>query len=273
MNLESIPKFFAPKGMHISDSGRATASDDLTVTDVMAALGMTQAEAGIGLAMYLGKAGISAQDRQAAIGWLAAYAREKAPLSLRRAAGKKFRVCMLILAKFAYNDYASSAADSIDCQNCKGRGVIAKSNTVIKSHYKMRLPQWAKDLGQSPSDFEAKREVTEIDECLCDKCNGTGKISKRCRCGGTGQTLDKKETDFRGVPVYKQCKRCEGRGYSRPKSSVAYRGIFSELPSLPDRTWRYNWKPFYESLVTKCFEEESYTDSQLKKVTNAQLTI
>lgn len=49
MNIESIPKFFAPKGMHISDSGRATASEQLTVTDVMAALGMTQAEAGIGL--------------------------------------------------------------------------------------------------------------------------------------------------------------------------------------------------------------------------------
>lgn len=31
--------------------------------------------------------------------------------------------------------------------------------------------------------------------------------------------------------------------------------------------WRYSWKPFYESLVTKCFEEESYTDSQLKRVT------
>lgn len=52
MNIESIPKFFAPKGMHISDSGRATASEQLTVTDVMAALGMTQAEAGIGLSMF-----------------------------------------------------------------------------------------------------------------------------------------------------------------------------------------------------------------------------
>lgn len=29
MNLESILKFFVPKGMHISDSGRATASEQL----------------------------------------------------------------------------------------------------------------------------------------------------------------------------------------------------------------------------------------------------
>lgn len=46
MNLDGVLKFFAPKGMHISDSVRATASDQLTVTDIMAALGMTQAEAG-----------------------------------------------------------------------------------------------------------------------------------------------------------------------------------------------------------------------------------
>ena len=64
MNLDNVLKFFAPKGMHISDTSRATASEQLTVTDVMAALGMTQADAGIGLAMFLGKAGISSKDRE-----------------------------------------------------------------------------------------------------------------------------------------------------------------------------------------------------------------
>ena len=82
-----------------------------------------------------------------------------------------------------------------------------------------------------------------------------------------GNTLERKESELQGVPVYKVCKRCEGRGYSRPKSSNAYRSMLSELPGLPERTWRYSWNPFYESLVTKCFEEESYTDSQLKRVT------
>ncbi|MDW4578723.1 antitermination protein Q, partial [Atlantibacter hermannii] len=124
--------------------------------------------------------------------------------------------------------------------------------------------------GAGHSDFEVKREVTDTDHHLCEKCHGTGKISKRCQCGGTGKTLDRKNSELQGVPVYKECKRCEGRGYSRPKSSVAYRGILSELDSLPDRTWRYSWKPFYESLVTKCFEEESNADAQLKKVTRTQ---
>ena len=154
MNIESIPKFFAPKGMHISDSGRATASEQLTVTDVMAALGMTQAEAGIGLSMFLGKAGISENDRMASIHWLAEYAKKNAPRSVRKAAGKKFPLCMLIIARFAYHDYASSAADTTDCTNCAGKGFVKKVKMVEKSHYTMRLPQWAKDLRQSPSDFE-----------------------------------------------------------------------------------------------------------------------
>ncbi|HHF7996752.1 antitermination protein [Escherichia coli] len=269
MNLDNVLKFFAPKGMHISDSGRATASEQLTVTDVMAALGMTQADAGIGLAMYLGKAGISQQDRDAAIAWLTEYAKQNAPMAVRRLAGKKFPLCMRILAKFAYNDYASSAADSFDCPKCHGKGLVEKTAMVTKSHYTMRLPQWAKDLKQSPSDFEIKREVKNTEQVLCDKCHGSGKISKRCQCGGTGKTLDRKATEFQGVPVYKECRRCEGRGYSRPKSSVAYRGIFSELPTLPDRTWRYSWKPFYEKLVSKCFQEESYSNSQLKRVTGS----
>jgi len=270
MNLDGIVKFFAPKGMHISDSVRATASEQLTVTDVMAALGMTQADAGIGLAMFLGKAGVSTQDKEAAIRWLAEYAKERVPLAIRRAAGKKLPLCMLQLAKYAYNDYASSAADSVDCPKCAGKGLITTTSKITKSHYTMKLPEFAKKLGQSPSDFERFRQVDDVNQCLCPKCSGKGKISKRCQCGGTGKTMDRKATEFQGVPVYKECARCEGRGYSRPKSSVAYRGILALLPGLPDRTWRYSWKPFYESLVTRCFQEESYTDVQLRRVTGMQ---
>ncbi|EPD0263193.1 antitermination protein, partial [Salmonella enterica subsp. enterica serovar Schwarzengrund] len=176
MNLDSVLKFFAPKGMHISDTSRATASDQLTVTDVMAALGMTQSDAGIGLAMYLGKAGISSQDREASITWLAEYAKERAPMAVRKASGKKFSLCMRILARFAYNDYASSAADSVECSKCCGKGLLTTTKTVTKSHYTMRLPQWAKDMKQSPSDFEVKRDVTDTDQTLCSRCHGTGKI-------------------------------------------------------------------------------------------------
>ncbi|ECW1329856.1 antitermination protein, partial [Salmonella enterica] len=63
MNLESIAKYFAPKSPMYSDSSRATATDCLTGTDVMAALGLVNAKCGFGFDLYLAKIGISSPDR------------------------------------------------------------------------------------------------------------------------------------------------------------------------------------------------------------------
>jgi hypothetical protein len=131
--------------MHISDSVRATASEQLTVTDVMAALGMTQADAGIGLAMYLGKAGVSKQDRDASINWLAEYAKQSAPFAVRRLAGKKFpSACLSSLSSPITTMHRQPLIYPI-AQNATV-GLIEKVGTVTKSHYTMRIPQWAKDL-------------------------------------------------------------------------------------------------------------------------------
>ena len=50
MRLESVAKFHSPKSPMMSDSPRATASDSLSGTDVMAAMGMAQSQAGFGMA-------------------------------------------------------------------------------------------------------------------------------------------------------------------------------------------------------------------------------
>lgn len=63
MNLESIAKYFAPKSPMLSDSPRATASDGLTGTDIMAALGLVNAKCGFGFDLYLAKIGVSTPDR------------------------------------------------------------------------------------------------------------------------------------------------------------------------------------------------------------------
>ncbi|HAX3310567.1 TPA: antitermination protein, partial [Escherichia coli] len=55
MRLESIAKFHSPKSPMMSDSPRATASDSLSGTDVMAAMGMAQSQAGFGMAVFCGK--------------------------------------------------------------------------------------------------------------------------------------------------------------------------------------------------------------------------
>ncbi|WP_439333283.1 antitermination protein Q, partial [Vibrio viridaestus] len=52
MRLESVAKFHSPKSPMMSDSPRATASDSLSGTDVMAAMGMAQSQAGFGMALH-----------------------------------------------------------------------------------------------------------------------------------------------------------------------------------------------------------------------------
>nr|VUD31406.1 putative late gene regulator [Raoultella sp. NCTC 9187] len=74
MNLENTVKYHFAKSTLISDSPRATASDSLTGTDIMAAMGMTQERAAMGYSAFLGKMGISNNDRERAIELLAEYA-------------------------------------------------------------------------------------------------------------------------------------------------------------------------------------------------------
>lgn len=232
MNLDGIIKFFAPKGMHISDSPRATASEQLTVTDIMAALGMTQAEAGIGLAMFLGKAGISSQDKEAAVAWLTEYAKEKAPLALRRAAGKKFPLCMRIIATFAYNDYASSAADSYDCPKCAGKGLIEKSGVLVKvttrcasrsglricgnrrliSRLSARLKTWSTSC--APGAKAMARSASAASVAVPGRpLTGRPLISRACRCTSSasavraGGTADLNHR-WRTEACWRSCQRC-----------------------------------------------------------------
>ncbi|MEI9748519.1 antitermination protein [Moellerella wisconsensis] len=64
----------------------------------------------------------------------------------------------------------------------------------------------------------------------------------------------------------KLCSRCSGRGYKRMPSSVAYAAITKIVSELNDRTWRRNWKPFYDQLVAKCYIEESIAEQAFSRV-------
>lgn len=74
MRLESVAKFHSPKSPMMSDSPRATASDSLSGTDVMAAMGMAQSQAGFGMAAFCGKHELSQNDKQKAINYLMQFA-------------------------------------------------------------------------------------------------------------------------------------------------------------------------------------------------------
>lgn len=275
MNLENTVKYHFAKSTLISDSPRATASDSLTGTDIMAAIGMTQERAAMGYSAFLGKMGISNNDRDRAIGLLAEYAMTKCDkvAALRKLDfGVKPQV-MHQLATFAFEDYSRSAASVKRCDCCNGEGFIDAEVFSMKTN----MPAHAKEIIKAskafglkvmPSQHQNRREVKEITRVLCPQCKGKKAISCACSdCRGRGKAVNQKETKQQGVPVFSTCKRCGGRGYERIPSTEAHAAVCQITDVISLDTWKKSVKPFYDQLITKFDIEEAWAENQLKQIT------
>lgn len=270
MKLESALKHFSPQGMHISDDVKSTSPNRLNGTDVMTGIGVTSSRARFGLAAFFGKAGISKTDEQLAVQALARHALETAPKNVRKAAGKALGRCCLILAQFAFAEYSRSAATTGACRVCNGNGKIETTTTDRKVTYPWgKAPYWAKrSRAVRPSDWEKWTEVTAISSARCEACDGKGIINARCRCGGSGEVLDRQATKESGAPVYKTCERCSGNGFTSVKSANAHRAIQMHIPDLHQSSWSRNWKPFYEGLVDMLHKGERQAAAEFEKATS-----
>ncbi|MGQ9451784.1 antitermination protein Q [Leclercia sp. TB492] len=259
MNLENTVKYHFAKSTMISDSPRATASDSLTGTDIMAAMGMTQERAAMGYSAFLGKMGISKNDRDRAISLLAEYALTKCDkvAALRKLEAGVKPLLMRQLAAFAFEDYSRSAASVKQCDCCAGQGFIQAdvfTNKYRKPEGKMTVAGMVK--------------VKESARVLCKKCDGTGLVSAACSdCRGRGKAVSKELTDQQGVPVLADCKRCGGRGYERIPSTEAYAAVCLITDTISVATWEKSVKRFYDQLITKFDIEEAWAEAQLKQIT------
>lgn len=275
MSLESTVKYHFAKSTQISDSPRATASDSLTGTDIMAAMGMTQERAAMGYSAFLGKMGISRNDREKAINLLAQYAMTCCDkvAALRKLESDIKPLVMQQLATFAYEDYSRSAASNKTCDCCKGAGFIEADVFSMKTSMAgvdrdiiKKTKEWGFKI--IPSQYENRREVREVARVLCQKCKGKGVVSAACNdCHGRGKAVNEKLTKEQGVPVIGNCKRCSGRGYERIPSTEAYTAVCSITEEISLDTWKKSVKPFYDQLITKFDIEESWAESQLKAIT------
>ncbi|MBE8596835.1 antitermination protein Q [Xenorhabdus sp. BG5] len=274
MNLESLPKYFSPKTVHISDSPAATATDAFSITDVMASLGLASAQARLGIELFLAKQGINKPDD--AVESLYQYALTQVHKHLAIAKlDEDIRVSVLqILANYAFQDYARSAASKKPCPDpdCDGGFIsVRKFTTKFGTREGMLVGSLA-SLGLKPTRFvTSAREVEETCRIVCKTCNGKAEISHSCRCNGRGEVLDKRQTQLLGIPTYKTCPKCSGRGYSRLPAEDVRRAICDEVMELPETTWRRNFKQLYESLVEECFKEEAKADSVLSKLTKREI--
>jgi len=273
VRLESIPKYFSPKSPKLSDQSPATATESLSISEVMAAIGMTHQAAGVGLDLYLAKVGISSPDK--AVEGLFDIA--------QRLAGRSKAISQLdediklkllqVLATFAYQDYSRSAASVRKCDSCGGSGFTDAEVFTTKVH----TPFSAADIIKAtkswgfeviPAEYEVRREVRECVRLLCCECKGKGVVSNSCRCHGKGVVVDKEKTEANGgIPVFKECPRCAGKGYARLPAENVRRAICSVVMALPETTWRRSYKPFYEELVTECHKQEASADIVIAKVT------
>lgn len=157
MNLENTLKFHFAKSTMISDSPRATASDSLTGTDVMAAMGMTQERASMGYSAFLGKMGISTHDRDKAVDLLTQYAMQNCDKvsALRKLDPDVKPKVMQLLATFAFEDYSRSAASTRTCDCCNGDRFVNAEVMTMKYIGRPHLKE--------------KRETVKV---LCHKCKG-----------------------------------------------------------------------------------------------------
>ena len=259
MKLESALKQFYPKSPTFSDSSCSTSPDRLKGMDTAGALGMTEQRAKFGVSAFFAKNDVSEKDKFSTVEQLTQYALKVTPRLVAKSAGNKLGYCLVNLAKMAFEDYARSAGSVCECSACAGKGLIYSRKDVVKYQGKTSI--------DGTVVIEPWTEKENVGE-LCKTCNGKGKLTYRCRCKGRGKVLDEEQTELQGgVPVFKDCPRCAGRGYKRMPSSVAYQAIKHIVPELTQPTWSRNWKPFYEKLISKCFLEESGAEVAFNKIT------
>lgn len=271
MKLEAVGKYFAPKSPMLSDSPRATAGDCLDISGVMAALGIANAQCGLGIELYLAKIGVSSAGR--AIDGLVEIAERLAGRcrQLSELEDDTKRRVLQILATFAYEDYARSAASVRSCENCGGSGFIDAEVFTTKTAMPRKLPEgWEQakaDRKLIPSNFELRRDKREVVSVMCHECKGKGVISNSCRCHGKGQVIDKDETERQGgIPVWKECSRCSGRGYSRLRFSVVLTGIRTAW-NVQKNVGYEQVQPIFDALVTECHKQEATADNALARAT------
>nr|WP_318381247.1 antitermination protein [uncultured Enterobacter sp.] len=257
MKLETALRQFSPQGVQLSDDVKSTSPDKITQSDVMYAIGATGRRAGFGLTAFLGKAGVSDKDKRQAEQALARFALETVPKNVRKAAGDNVGHCVLLLAQFAFAEYARSAATSATCQCCQGKGLIERRDCVTKY-----AGLYSEDGEERVAPIVEYQNV----RVLCKTCQGKGRVTARCRCKGTGKVLDRAATKALGAPVSKECERCSGKGFITTPSTHVYKAIVKIVPDLHVRTWTRNWKPFFDALVAKCDIEEGVAETEFQRL-------
>lgn len=102
---------------------------------------------------------------------------------------------------------------------------------------------------------------------LEDYCRTADTPGARCLCGGKGELQDRAASKKMRQPVMKPCSRCEGSGLRPLTHTRGHHAIYPFVP-ISRSTWQRNWQPLYEALVTWCYRQESFAESEYNRITD-----
>jgi len=272
MSLEATVKYHFAKTASFAGMPSATASESLSGTDYMAAMGMTQSRAPLGYAAFMGKVGVSENDAARAVSLLTEFALQTCDrvAALRKLDTDIKPAVMQVLATYAYMDYCQSASSKKPCKCCNATGFIDAEVFTMKSRFGTQRPGAVTEIKRLDKTLpeNTSYQVRDTERVLCPECKGKGIISSACRdCNGRGRAVMRKETELQGVPVMGDCKRCCGRGYERIPSTQAHDAVCGITDAVSLDTWKKSVKLFYETLIGKLEIEESWANAALNKVT------
>lgn len=87
----------------------------------------------------------------------------------------------------------------------------------------------------------------------------------KCHCGGRCEVRDLKESKRQGRPVTKPCSRCKGTGLKPITHTRVHHALLRHV-SVSQPTYSRRWKPFYDELVSWCYQQESAAECHYNDV-------
>lgn len=87
----------------------------------------------------------------------------------------------------------------------------------------------------------------------------------KCQCGGRCEVRDLKESKRQGRPVMKLCSRCKGTGLKTITNTRVHHALL-RFVSVSQPTYSRRWKPFYDELVSWCYQQESTAERHYNDV-------
>lgn len=269
MRLADLPKYFSPKSVVLSDVRTPKAVDSLSITDVMASISLATRKGRMGIELFLAKHHINRPEEAIESLYQCALTQVNQYKMIDKLAEHDKAKVLHIIAEYAFQDYARSAASKRACPDCDD-GFIEVEVFTTKCHGRKTTQQVTQNakphLKTTSSNKASFREVREVTRVICPTCKGKAEIRLACRCHGRGKIIDRKQTELQGVAVFKPCRQCAGRGYPRLKFSEVLQQL-QHVVSISKTAAYSHYKPLFDFLVAECFKEESLSDKFLQEVT------